>query len=84
MLKATLRKGAIVPLEPLPPDWHEGAALEIEKSADVQIDIDVWVKLMKELCADSPMEEDGRMQAAIDEHRLAAKEQVRREMGLSQ
>jgi hypothetical protein len=30
MLKATVKRGAIVPLEPLPPEWHEGAALEIE------------------------------------------------------
>ena len=31
MLKAVLRKGGIVPLEPVPPEWEEGAALEVAK-----------------------------------------------------
>jgi hypothetical protein len=29
MLKAVLRQGVIVPLEPLPPEWEEGVALEV-------------------------------------------------------
>jgi hypothetical protein len=37
---------------------------------------------MDQLCADSPAEEEARMQAAIDEHRRQAKDQVRRDMGL--
>ena len=32
MLKAVLRQGVIVPLEPLPQDWEEGAALEVAKA----------------------------------------------------
>jgi hypothetical protein len=37
MLKAVLRKGAIVPLEPVPPEWEKGAALEVAKTDVAQI-----------------------------------------------
>jgi hypothetical protein len=33
MLKAVLRKGVIVPLEPLPAEWEEGVALEVARAA---------------------------------------------------
>jgi hypothetical protein len=82
MLKAVLRHGAIVPLERLPADWEEGANLEITRSEAAGLDIDAWAKAMDQLCADSPAEEEARMQAAIDEHRRQAKDQVRRDMGL--
>lgn len=82
MLKAILRKGEIVPLEPLPSEWEDGASLEVAKADDAPVDIDAWAKLMNQLCADSSAEEEQRMQAAIDEHRRLAKEQMRREMGL--
>ncbi len=83
MLRATLRKGVIVPLEPLPPEWEEGAALEVAKADTAQVDIDEWAKSMNELCADSSAEDDETMRRAIEEHRQQAKAQTRREMGLS-
>jgi hypothetical protein len=82
MLKAILRKGAIVPLEPLPSEWEEGATLEVAKTGDAPLNIDAWASLMNQLCADSTAEEEQRMQAAIGEHRHQAKAQARREMGL--
>jgi hypothetical protein len=83
MLKATLKKGAIVPLEPLPPEWPDGAALEIELAEAPAIEIDAWAKMMNELCEDSNDDDESVMQEAIDQHREQAKEQVRRQMGLS-
>ena len=83
MLKAILRKGAIVPLEPLPPEREDGAALEVAKADAPQIDIDAWAKSMDELCADSSAEDEQAMRRAIEEHRQQAKAQSRREMGLS-
>jgi hypothetical protein len=53
MLKAELRKGKIVPLEPLPPEWEEGAALEVAKADGLPLDIDAWAQQMNQLCADS-------------------------------
>jgi hypothetical protein len=82
MLKAMLRNGAIIPLEPVPPDWEEGTTLEVVRAAVPSVDLDAWAKLMDQLCADSPPEEEQRMQAAIDAHRRQAKAQSRRKMGL--
>src|SRR6266496_2063586 len=46
MLKAMLRKGVIVPLEPLAAEWEEGAALEVAKAIVPPLDIDAWAKSM--------------------------------------
>jgi hypothetical protein len=83
MLKATLRKGVIVPLEPLPPEWEEGAALEIAKADVPQIDIDAWAKTTNQLCADSAASDEAAMRHGIEEHRQQGKERTRRDMGLS-
>ena len=83
MLKAVLRKGVIVPLDPLPAEWEEGAALEVVKTDAVPVDVDAWAKTMNQLCADSLDEDEITMRRAIEEHRQQAKAYVRREMGLS-
>jgi hypothetical protein len=82
MLKAVLRQGVIVPLEPVPRDWEDGAALEVVKAHAPPADIDAWAKSMNQICADSSGSDEEAMQRAIDEHRRQAKAQVRREMGL--
>ena len=83
MLKAVLREGVIVPLEPVPPDWEEGATLEVAKAGVPALDIDAWANTMNQLCADSSAEDEETMRRAIEEHRQQAKAQTRREMGLS-
>lgn len=83
MLKAVLRQGVIVALEPLPPEWEEGAALEVAKVDAPPVDIDAWATSMNQLCADSSMDDEEVMRRAIEEHRQQAKDQVRREMELS-
>jgi hypothetical protein len=82
MLKAVLHQGAIVPLEPLPPEWEEGAALEVARAQAPPTDVDAWAKFMNQLCADSSASDEETMHRAIEEHRQRAKAQVRREMGL--
>jgi hypothetical protein len=84
MLKAIVQKGGIVPLDPLPPEWGEGTSLEVFKADVAALDIDAWVQMMDRLCADSPAQEEERMQTAINEHRRQAKAQARRDMGLSE
>jgi hypothetical protein len=81
-VKAVIQKGAIVPLEPLPPEWGEGTTLEVARTDAAAVDIDSWAETMNRLCSDSPAEEEARMQAAIDAARRQAKAQVRRDMGL--
>lgn len=87
MLKAVLRQGAIIPLEPLPNDWAEGVQLEIdlakESKPTAPFDIDLWAREMKQLCADSSVDDEQVMRQAIEQHREQAKAQARREMGLS-
>jgi hypothetical protein len=82
MLKAVLRQGVIIPLEPLPPEWEDGAALEVVKADVPLVDIDAWAKSMNQLCADSSQSDEEIMHHAIAKHRQQAKDQVRREMGL--
>ena len=82
MLKAILRKGVIVPQEPLPQEWDEGTCLEVALADPPKVDMDAWAKSMDLLCADSSEDQEEQMRLAIDEHRRQAKEQMRREMGL--
>ncbi len=83
MLKAILRNGVIVPLEPVPPEWEDGAPLEIDRADDTAFDIDAWAKSLNELCADSTPEDEDLMRQGVADHRQQSKAQVRREMGLS-
>ncbi len=82
MLNAVLRHGVIVPLQPLPPEWKEGDALEVARAHSAPLDIDAWARSMNELCADSSTPDEELMRRAIEVHRQQAKAQVRREMGL--
>ena len=82
MLKAVLRQGVIVPLEPLPPEWEEGSTLEIGKAVAPPVDIDAWAESMNQLCRDSTEEDEEVMHRAVEEQRQQAKALVRREMGL--
>lgn len=83
MLRAVLQKGVIVPLEPLPPEWEEGVALEVAKADSSPLDIDAWAAVMNRLCADSHSDDDYAMRRAIEEHQRQAKAQMHRDMGLS-
>jgi hypothetical protein len=76
MLKAVLHNGVIVPLEPLPPEWEEGAPLEVVKADAKPVDIDEWAKTMNQLCGDSSPDDEEVMRRAIEEHRQQAKSQV--------
>lgn len=86
MLKATVRQGEIVPLEPVPSDWAEGTQLEIDIAHEEQLalalDLDEWKRAMDALCADSTAADEAAMRQAIEAHREQAKAHVRREMGL--
>lgn len=82
MLKAVLRQGVIIPLDPLPPEWEEGTVLEVARADAPQVDIDTWAESMKQLCSDSSKDDEEVMRRAIALHRQQAKAQVRREMGL--
>ncbi len=72
-MKAVLRQGVIVPLEPLPLEWEEGTALEVGLAQPPEVDIDAWATMMNQLCADSSSEDEEVMLRAIEEQRRQAK-----------
>jgi hypothetical protein len=89
MPKAILKNGHIHPLEPLPADWTEGQELDVEPSQtrpDAELspaDIDRDFQELEALCALGDPAEDERLARLLKEAHHQAKEQVRRQMGLS-
>ena len=86
MIQAIVHRGEIRITEPIPSDWPEGQPLQIEKAvvAEPSIEeIDRDFALLESMCAAGDPEDDDRLQHALDEAHREAKEQVRREMGLS-
>ena len=86
MLKAVLRNGVIVPLEPLPPEWHDGQELNVEPAPaaadEPDVDSDEYWRQLDALAAQITKEDERTLDAALAEADRIAKEQVRREMGL--
>jgi hypothetical protein len=85
MLKAVVNHGEIRPLEPLPPDWHEGQCLRVEKEDNGEMsieDIDRDFALLARLCASSDADDEAILERALREARLQSRDQVRRQMEL--
>ena len=86
MVKAVVSKGEIRPLEPLPADWRDGQPLRIEKADDAESsieEVDRDFAALASLCDASDPADDARLEAALVEARRAAKDQVKRQMGLA-
>jgi hypothetical protein len=83
---AVLQDGQIRPLEPLPTDWQNGQRLCVETLDDDEAtpeEIDRDFALLANLCADSDSADEDRLSQALHEAHEQAKQQVRRQMGLS-
>lgn len=86
MVKAVISQGEIRPLEPLPADWGEGQALRVEKIDDGEPppeELDRDFADLASMCQSSDPTDEERLERALQEARRQAKEQVRRQMGLS-
>lgn len=86
MLEAVFSRGQITPLQPPPTDWQEGQRLVIEKADDkfsTVEEIDRDFAALEALCSTSEPAEEEQLARALDQARQQAKEQVRRQMGLS-
>ena len=80
-IRVTVRKGTLVPLDPLPLNWTEGRELQLQESEDTSA---AAKSLPSDLDDDSVWldeEEYRRFADAIAEIRSEGKEQMRREMG---
>jgi len=88
MVRATLKRGRVHPLEPLPDTWLEGCDLVVTPATAVQPpaddDLEGWLEELDQL--GDPFEEPGeweRFQANLTEADRLAKDHVRRQMALS-
>jgi hypothetical protein len=86
MVKAIVSQGQIHALEPLPADWPEGQPLRVDKVDDGEpateaIDRDFAV--LARLCETSEPTDEEQLERALHDARRQAKEQVRRQMGLT-
>lgn len=78
MIKAIVKNGAIQPLDVLPENWAEGQELFVESFADHPVGS--WVREVEEAMSGVSDEDHALLREAVSEHRLKAKEQMRREM----
>src|SRR5262245_3413431 len=85
MLKAIVKHGAIVPLEPLPPDWREGTTLQVDATEELEpsrAEIDRFFDELDRLCADADPGDAARIDAAVREANELDKTLMRRQMEL--
>jgi hypothetical protein len=80
MLKAEIRNGSIVPLEPLPKDWNNGTKLSIEPVSETpeavdQIDRDF--DELERICSQGSESDFKLLQKALDEADREAKAWMR-------
>jgi len=73
MLKAIIQKGAIVPLEPLPPEWRDGFEVSVEpRSANGTVEptlaqIDQIYAELDRMCSSGDAADFEKFQAALDQ-----------------
>jgi hypothetical protein len=70
MLKAIIQKGAIVPLEPLPPNWGEGLKVSVEPRDDAEPtpeEVDQIYADLDRMCAAGDPADFERFQAALEQ-----------------
>jgi hypothetical protein len=83
MPKAVLKNGEIRLIEPLPPQWVEGQELWVEEAANGHLSDDsTWFQALEALCAAGDLEEDAKLETALNEAHKQAKELMRLKMGL--
>ncbi len=85
MVKAVLRHGAIEPLSPLPSNWADGQELVIAEARVEAKDesLAVWSREIDELAAQIPKDDFDRVDQALAQADQEAKDNVRRQMGLT-
>lgn len=88
MIRAIIKDGKLCPLDPLPEEWTEGTTLEIDGYLEPPDDLESIDRNFQELeasIAQTPYDPEDwkRLDEALAEADRIAKDQVRKEMGLS-
>jgi hypothetical protein len=82
--RAVLKNGIICPVEPLPAEWSDGQELVVEAARQGQKgNPDPWVRGVEEAASRIKPEDDLRLEEALREIRRQAKQEARRDTGLS-
>jgi len=83
MIRAVIKNGVILPLEPLPAEWDEGHPVAVEALHETADTLEQWSSDMIALTAelDDPAEWQ-KIESALAEADSQAKANVRRELGL--
>jgi len=83
MIRAVVKNGVILPMEPLPSGWNEGHSVVVEELNETADSLEKWASDMNALTAElADPEEWQRIESALAEADRQAKSFVRREMGL--
>ncbi len=80
MLRAVLKNGVIVPIDPLPQEWADGRELWVEEHPQAKNSnqpLDEWIREVEESAAQVDQRDWEEMQAVLDAMQKEAKEQVR-------
>jgi hypothetical protein len=80
MVRAKFENGAIVPLEPIPPEWRDGIELDVTTLDFEEISDKEWGALTADPTKES-RENDRIARELIQEQRRISKEQLRRQLG---
>jgi Ser/Thr protein kinase RdoA (MazF antagonist) len=79
-IKAILREGRILPLEPLPTSWVDGQELAVEDPASATTaELAQWAAQLHAATSQLPAEEHDRFLKALEENEKSSKDAVRRE-----
>jgi hypothetical protein len=86
MVRAVYRKGAIEPLDSIPPWWHEGQELTVESAEPDQSPeaIDQWVAEVRAATANISDEDHDALMAAVAEIEAESKQLARRDFERSE
>ena len=77
VVRAKIQNGVFVPIDPLPAEWREGSEVAVAHAETSEISDEEWAALTSEPTVEE-LEDDRRVQEAINEQRLLLKEQVAR------
>ena len=85
MIRAVVKNGTILPMEPMPPEWSDGREVVVEDAEPRRRpeDFDRWYQDIEATAAAIDPEDDRRLQEAVSDVRRQAKEMARREMGFA-
>lgn len=80
MIKAVVRNGVVVPCDPLPADWQDGAEVEVKKAASNGADdLDRWMADVQGLANDMDPEDEAILEKSIRDVRQQARDLARKE-----